>query len=135
MLSISSNIISYIILLLTEKLINYNLILEEINKQIKCTKDYYKIYIKLICCFKLKISIFYFIILLLGIFCTYYLFIFCAIFKQIQKNLFINYIIGSLWSLGFTVFICLFVTITRKIAIKYKIKRLYIISKYIDDKF
>ena len=135
MLSISSNIISYIILLFTEKLINYNLILEEINKQIKCTKDYYKIYIKLICCFNLKISIFYFIILLLGIFCTYYLFIFCAIFKQIQKNLFINYIIGSLWSLGFTVFICLFVTITRKIAIKYKIKRLYIISKYIDDKF
>ena len=135
MLYISSNIISYIILLFTEKLINYNLILEEINKQIKCTKDYYKIYIKLICCFNLKISIFYFIILLLGIFCTYYLFIFCAIFKQIQKNLFINYIIGSLWSLGFTVFICLFVTITRKIAIKYKIKRLYIISKYIDDKF
>ena len=134
-LSISSNIISYFILLYTEKLINNNLILEEISKQIKESKEYYLIYVKILCCLKLKIAIFYFIILFIGLFCTYYLFVFCAIYKKIQKNLFINYILGSMWSLGFTVFICLSVTITRKIAIKYKIKRLYIISKFIGDKF
>ena len=54
---------------------------------------------------------------------------------MIQKNLFINYIIGSFWSLGFTIGICLIVTILRKIALKKKIKRLYLISKFFDDKF
>ena len=134
-LSISSNIISFFILLYTEKLINYYLVLDEITKEIKDQNNYYKIYIKLKCCFRIKIFIFYIILFFIGIFCTYYLFIFCAIYKNIQKNLVINYIIGTLWSLGFTIFICLLVTITRKIAIKNRIKRLYIISKFIDDKF
>ena len=61
---------------------------------------------------------------LISLFCIYYLFIFCAIYKRVQKNLFINYIIGSLWSLAFTIGICLIVTIIRKIAIEKKIKRL-----------
>ena len=134
-LSISSNIISFFILLYTEKLINYYLVLEEITKEIKDQNNYYQIYIKLKCCFRIKILIFYFILFLIGIFCTYYLFIFCAIYKKIQKNLVINYIIGSLWSLGFTIFICLLVAITRRISVKNRIKRLYIISKFIDDKF
>ena len=135
MLSVSSIIISYFILLFTEKLINHNLVLDEVCKEIKDSNEYYFVYLKLLCCFKFKLTIFYFIILFIGFFCTYYLFVFCAIFKKIQKNLFINYIIGNFWSLGFTIIVCLFATITRKIALKHKIKRLYIISKYIDDKF
>ena len=135
MLSISSNIISYFILLLTEKLINQNLVYDNITKEIKDSKNYYKIFAKLTCCLRLKLTIFYSILLFIGLFCTYYLFIFCAIFHKIQKNLFVNYILSSLWSLGFTVFICLFVTITRKISINKRNKKLYIISKFIDEKF
>ena len=135
LLSISSNIISCFILYLLEKLTNQNEVLDSASKEIKNTANYLKIFIKLKSWFNKKIALFYFILFFVGLFCTYYLFIFFAIYKKIQKDLFINYIVGSLWSLGFTVFTCLCVTITRKISIDKKMKRLYIISKYIDDKF
>ena len=134
-LSISSNIISFFILLLTQKSINQNLVLDNITKEIKESKDYYKIFVKLTCCFRLKLMLFFSILSMIGLFCIYYLFVFCAIYNKIQKNLFVNYIMSSLWSLGFTIFICLFVTITRKISIKKRNKRLYIISKFINDMF
>ena len=119
----------------TEQLIDYYDILDMIKNEIKNKKHYYQIFIKILHCIELKIKFFYLILFLLGLFCTYYLFLFFTIYKKIQKTLFINYIIGSLWSLAFTVGICLIITIIRKIAIKTKIKRLYILSKFIDDKF
>ena len=54
---------------------------------------------------------------------------------MIQKNLFINYIIGIGWGLGYKVALCLITTIMRKISLIKKYKRLYIIAKFIDDKF
>ena len=134
-LSITSNIISYIILLFTEKLIDQNLIFEKINEEIKNKYNYYIIFLKISWFLKLKIRVFYFVLFFIGLFSTYYLFIFCSIYKNIQKNLAINYIIGNLWSFSFSIFICIFVTITRKISIKKRIKKLYLISKFIDDKF
>ena len=135
MLSISSNVISCFILYLTEKLINQYEVLEEINLEFKNKSNYYRIFIKLSKCFRIKIIIFYFVLYFFELFCTYYLFVFCAIYKKIQVDLLTNYIIGSLWSLGFTVFICLFVTITRKISLNKRNKRLFIISKFVYDKF
>lgn len=134
-LSISSNIICNFILFVIGKLINYFTILEMIKKEVKHKKEFYQIFLKIFFLIELKIIIFFFVLFLIALFCIYYLFIFCAIYKKIQKTLFINYIIGSLWSLAFTVGICLIVTILRKIAMQKKIKRLYLISKFIDDKF
>ena len=134
-LSIMSNIISFIVLLFAEKLIDQNLIFEKINEEIKNKDNYYKIFLKISWFLKLKTIVFYFFLFFIGLFCTYYLFIFCSIYKSIQKNLAINYIIGTLWSFGFSIFICILVTITKKIAIKKRIKKLYLISKFIDDKF
>ena len=134
-LSITSNIISNFLLFLTEKLIDYYDILIDISKEIKNNNEFYKIFIKISCLIQFKIILFFIFVFIIGIFCTYYLFIFCAIYKKIQKNLFINYIIGSVWSLAFTVGICLIITIIRKIALSKKIKRLYLISRFIDEKF
>ena len=109
--------------------------MEKITKEIKEVKEFYRIYFKLLSFFRLKILVFYLLIFSVGIFCTYYLFIFCAVYKNIQKELFINYIVGSFWSLGFTVTICLIISIVRILALKKRIKRLYIISTYIDKTF
>ena len=134
-LSITSNIVSFLILYLLDKLINHYEVFDVITKEFKQKKNFLIIFIKLKCCFKVIISIFYLILLIIGLFCTYYLFIFFSIYKKLQKDLFVNYIVGTFWSLGYTVFVCLLVTITRKLSIKKKIKRLYIISKFIDEKF
>ena len=134
-LSIGSNIATNFILFLIEKLINQYEILNIVTKEVKNVEHYFKIYLRLIGFFKIKIAMFFIVLFLVGLFCTYYLFIFCSIFKNIQKELFINYIVGSLWSLGFTIFICLLISISRFLAIKKRNRRLYIISTYIDKRF
>ena len=133
-LSISANIASFIIIYFIEKLINQYEVLKMVCAQIKNINKFLSLYIILFRCFKIKIIIFYILIFLIGLLCTYYLFIFFAIYKKIQKDLFFNYFIGNLWSLGFTVFISLSIAITRKIALKIKYKRLFIISKFIEEK-
>ena len=135
LLSISSNVISFFILYLLEKLINQYEVLDIITKEVKDIYKFLILFINLRRCFDFKITIFFFILTILGILCTYYLFIFFAIYKEIQEDLFVNYIVGSLWSLGYTTFMCLFVTVTRKISIIKKIKRLFILSKFVDEKF
>jgi hypothetical protein len=117
LLSISSNVISFCLLYFLEKLINQYEILDIITKEFKNKNNYFRIFIKISCCIEIKINCFFLILIIIGLFCTYYLFIFFAIYKKIQDDLFVNYIIGSLWSLGFTIFICLLVAITRKISI------------------
>ena len=134
-LSITANIISFIFIYLMEKLINQYKVLEIITKEMKNRNNYLRIFLKLSSCFEIKILIFFIILFIIGLFCTYYLFIFFAIYKKIQKNIFVNYIVGSLWSLGLTFFICSFVSITRKISINKKMRTLYIISQFVDEKF
>ena len=134
LLSISSSIISNIILYFARILINNCEIFNMIVKEIKNQNDYYRVYIRISCILRLRIAVFFFLIILIEIFSMYYLFVFCAIYKKIQKNLVINYIIGSCWQLVYTIGICLLITILRKIGLKKKIKRLFIISKFIDEK-
>ncbi len=134
-LSISSNIITSLIIYFIENLVKYETILENAIQEIKNNKLFFQFFTKIYHYITIKIRIFYFIVFISGLFCIYYLFIFFAIFKMIQKNLFINYIIGIGWGLGYKVALCLITTIMRKISLIKKYKRLYIIAKFIDDKF
>ena len=134
-LSIMSNVVSSFIVYIIEYLVNYQEILDAAKEETNNEKSFYKIFIKIFKFITLKICIFYLVVFISGIFCGYYLFIFCAIFKKIQTNLFTNYIIGSLWSLGYKVIFCILATILRKIALIKKFKRLYLIAKFIDEKF
>ena len=132
-LSISSNIISCFIVYITSNLINYYPVLEAAKQETKNQKKFYDIFIRISGFIYLKITIFYILIFISGILCAYYLFIFCAIFKKIQKNLFMNYFIGILWSLLYKIIASILSTILRKISIRGKFKRLYFVSKYIDE--
>ena len=134
-LSIMSNVVSSFIVYVIEYLVNYHDVLETAKEETNDDKSYYKIFIKIFNFISLKIRIFYLVVFISGIFCEYYLFIFCTIFKKIQTNLFTNYIIGSLWSFGYKVIFCILTTILRKIALIKKFKRLYFIAKFIDEKF
>jgi hypothetical protein len=134
-LSIASNIITSLIIYLTSNLIKYEATLETALKETNNKKIFFQIFVKIYYFIKLKIRIFYSIVLIISLLCIYYLFIFFAIFKKIQKNLFVNYIIGIVWGLGYKVVFCLIITILRKISLIKRYKRLYLIAKFIDDKF
>ena len=133
-LSISSNIISCFLVYITSYLVNYYSAFEAAKIETKSPQKYYRIFIRISWFIFLKISIFYIIAFITGLFCLYYLFIFCSIFKKIQKNLFMNYFIGILWSLVYKVGASILSTILRKITIYGKFKKLYFISKFIDEK-
>ena len=133
-LSISSNIISCFIVYTTSYLVNYYSVLDAATLETKDQKVFFQIFIKISWFIYLKINIFYIIVVISGFLCLYYLFIFCAIFKKIQKNLFTNYFIGILWSFVYKIGVSILSAILRKISIYGKYKRLYYISKYIDEK-
>ena len=134
-LSISSNVISCFIIFITSYLVNYYPVLEAAAIETNNSKKFLKIFINIYWFINLKIFIFYLIVFISGLFCSYYLFIFCAIFRKIQKNLYMNYLMGTVWSLIYKVGFSLVIAILRKIAISGKFKRLYFISKYIDETF
>jgi hypothetical protein len=134
-LSIASNIISSFIIFITQYLIKYEITLETAIKETKNPNIFLRIFIKIYRFIITKILVFYFIVFIFGMFCSYYLFIFCAIFPKSQKNLFMNYIIGLGWGLGYKVIFSFITTILRKISLAMKNKRLYIIAKFIADKF
>ena len=133
-LSLISILLSNIVLYFARILINNYDILNAIIRDIKNKNDYYRIFIKISCILKLRTALFFFLIIIIEITCMYYLFIFCAIYKKIQKNLLINYIIGSCWQLVYSIVICFLIAILRKLSLIKKIKRLYIISRFIDEK-
>ena len=135
LLSLASNIISSFIVFITSYLVKYEILLEAAVKETKNMEKFYQIFIRIYSIIKRKILIFYFLVFLTGLFCTYYLFIFCAIYQKAQENLFINYIIGLAWGLGYKVAFSLVNTILRKISLVGKCRRLYIITRYISDKF
>ena len=134
LLSIFSIIISNIILYFARVLINNYEIFNIIVREIKNKNDYYRVFIKISCILRLKIAVFFLLVIIIEMVSMYYLFIFCAIYKKLQKNLFINYIIGSCWQLGYTIAICFMIALLRKIGLNKKVKRIFIISRYIDDK-
>ena len=135
MLSLASNFISSFIIFILHSLVKYELILETAVKETKNSQKFIRIFIRIYSIIRTKIIIFYFLVFITGTFCTYYLFIFCAIFHKAQENLFINYIIGLAWGIGYKVAFSLVNTSLRKISLARKCRRLYIISKFISEKF
>ena len=135
MLSLASNFISSFIVFILHSLVKYELILETAVKETKNSQKFIRIFIRIYSIIRTKIIIFYFLVFITGTFCTYYLFIFCAIFHKAQENLFMNYIIGLAWGIGYKVAFSLVNTSLRKISLARKCRRLYIISKFVSEKF
>ena len=123
-------IISGIVIKLTEYTINLSLFVEEV----KGNKKYYKKllpYLKRIYC---NIIIFFIIETIFNLFFIYYLEIFCAIYRKSQIALFKTYIHGEVTALIFSILISIIIALLRYLSLKFSTKRLFIISKFIDNK-
>ena len=134
-ISLLSNIFSNFISYFIEKLINFNELLENIVNEIKDKDILFLLYIRISRFYKVKVFIFFIIIFSLGLGFTYYIFTFCAIYKNMEKEIWKNYLMSCIESLIYTVTVTSIVTVFRKIAIVKKYRQLYIVSKYIDSIF
>ena len=134
-LSLASNIISSIIVWIITKLTNYHEILQTMVKDICDERTFVYLFHKVYRYIKIRIFLYFLLNLLVIVIITYYLFIFCEIYKKSQISLLINYFLGVSESLIKSFGVSFLVCILRFIALKYKRKRLYRTSVYINNLF
>ena len=134
-LSFASNIISSIFVWLIKILCVYNIYLILMVKEIKDKDDYQLLLERFIKWAKIKTFFYYIFNLIISIAIIYYLYIFCELYKKSQLSLFINYIVGISESLIFSFGISIVIFVLRIIGLKFKIKKIYRISVYLNNKF
>ncbi len=124
-LSLSTNIISTIIFYFIGLLIRHHLIFSLIEKEVTNSKMFLYHYKKVNKFMLIQSWIFYLIAFTTCIGMTYYLGIFCVLYKQSQTSLLKNYFIGVAESVAITVGVTLIGFILRVIGLKYHKIQIY----------
>ena len=131
-LSFTSMIISKIFDLLVNRLIDYNLYISILIKEVK-KEVFYLYYVdKIIKYMKIKIFLYFSFNIIISFFIFYYLFLFCSIYFKAQIHFIINFIYGIFEFLVLNIIISLLVCILRKIGLLKRSKMIYNTSKYIN---
>ena len=132
-LSLTSNIISFIIMFLIKKIVTYNEYLSRMVSDIYKKSEYILTFKKLYLVLKIKVYLFYIISSILSLFITIYLLIFCQIYSNSQRSLIINYLMGLIESVSYSIGVPLIICILRYLGLKNKIIYLYRTSVYLDN--
>ena len=134
-LSLASNIISSITIWTIKKLTNYNEFLKLMVNDVYNEGSFIYLFHKIYRCLKIKISIYFILNFIVVLAITYYLFIFCIIYKKSQISLLSNYFLGIAESLLKSFGVAFVVCILRFISLKCKRKRIYRASVYLNELF
>ena len=134
-LSLISNIISSFGIWIIKKLTSYSNYLSLIAKEMDNKNLYLITFQKLYNLIILKILLFYCLSFFLSSCFVYYLTIFCIIYNKSQISLLVNYIIGEVESFLKSVLMSIIISLLRFFGLKFKLKQIYRISVYLDDKF
>ena len=134
-LSFISNIISSMIAFIISKLGDYINLLELIIKDVNYKDKYFLNIIKFkrILCFKL--TLFFFLQMIINLMMCYYLMIFCTVYNKTQGSVIINYITGIAESIAISFSLALITSLLRLLSIKYRWKSIYYTSKYFFENF
>ena len=134
-LSIASNIISSFISFLFQKFTKYHLIFIRIDKEIKEESSFFIAIKNAFIFIKRNIIIFVIIGIFINIISLYYISIFCILYYYSQISLLYNYFIGNIESLLVSVTSAFISSILRIIGLNLKIRKIFDISRYIDNNF
>ena len=132
-LSLISNIVTSIISYTITKLTNYHEFLQLLIKEVQNEQYFLLFFKKIYTSLKIKIMIYFLFNLVLCLGITYYLLIFCIIYKKSQVSLLSNFLLGEAESFIKSFAVALIVCILRVTSLKYKLKRLYRTSIYLSD--
>ena len=134
-LSLASNIITSIAVWIISKLTDYHELLQAMVKDIYNERSFIYLFNKVYRCIKIRIFFYFLLNLIVIVIITYYLFIFCEIYKKSQISLLLNYFLGIGESLLKSFGVSFVVCVLRFIALKCKSKRLYRVSVYLNELF
>ena len=121
-ISLLSNIFSFILFYFINYLSNFSDIIDMIIREIKRTKEYLSVIIKLFRIMKIK---FYFLLILeiiLGLFMVYYLFVFSVINSKSINSFLLNYLYSQIESLFYSFCINMVIAFIRRISLCYHSK-------------
>ena len=115
----------------------YKRVEERLEEIMDIKKEFCYLYAlyKFIKIIKIKVMLYFFIELLIICFSSYYIIIFCIIYRNSQISMLTNYLMSILESLILYIIISIIITITRKIGINYLSKNTYNTSKYLYNSF
>ena len=133
-LSLTSNFISWLIASLCKNFFIFNEVLILLIRDTKRKYDYILTFRKLYIVIKIKTICYYILSFIFIFIMTYYLVLFCTIYKESQNSLLINYAMGIVESLITSVCITLAICTFRLIGLKYKNKDFYRTSVFLDQK-
>ena len=134
-ISFLSNIFTCILFYIIEYLVNFTYIIDSIIKEVKNVKDYLSILIKLFKIMNIKLMFLLILEIVFGLFMVHYIFIFSSINSKSINSFLLNYLLSQLESLIYSFGLSLIISILRKISLIFHIKRLYIISIYLNEHF
>ena len=133
LLSLASNLISYLIMRVFSKLVVYNEYFSLIEKEIKGKEKLTKAVDLGLRVMKKAMTIFSVINITILLIIFYYLSIFCAMYPKSQASFFKDFGLGELQSLILSFAVAILVATFRKISLKCRIQKLYETSKFIDN--
>ena len=134
-LSLASKIFSSIAVWIIKNLTDYHEFLQFMIKDLQNEKAFIRVFKRVYIILKVKISLFFILSILISLGITYYLYIFCIIYKKSQISLLTNFSLGEVESLLKTFIVVTIVCILRFISLKFKIKSFYRTSIYLNDVF
>ena len=134
-LSIISNITSSLLIFIVKKFTQYYLLFNSMKKDLIIENNYLIGMNNVFLYLKRNIFIFAIISFFLIFISFYYISIFCIMYYNSQLSLIYNYLLGIIESFCISFTSSIIVTILRIIGLKCKMKQIFEISKYIDNKF
>ena len=134
-ISIFSNVLTSIVIYFINRLINYHQYIEIIIKEIKNIYQYFIIILKLFKNIYYKYIILFIFEIWFGLFMIYYLFIFSTIFSKTIGSFLMNYVLSLINSVLYSIVLTFIISFLRRISVAFRIKKLYIISVYINEHF
>ena len=134
LLSIISNIIGNILAYIILKMTNYSYAFELVEKEVKDNETILQIFNKYKKIIKIRLTFYFIVQFICMCLFVYYLTIFCALYKYSMFALFKNYFLGLLTSLFYTLIISIFISLLRYLSLKCGSKKVFMMSKYLNEK-
>ena len=131
-LTIVSNVLSFIVTAIFTRLTNYSPSLEMCIDNVSSKVNYYIKSRKIVNVIKVKIYIYFVFSNLIIIVSYYYIVVFCGVYSGSQKNWFKDGLVSNLISLITSCVLCCLVTLFRFIGLKAKSETIYNISLYLN---
>ena len=133
LLGFACNIITYFIMKILRKLVNYSIAFECMQKEIRVEGAYFTLSRQILKVVKKRLIIFFILEIIISLCCGYYLYIFCDVYQKSQVSLFTNYLYGLITSFVISIAITFIVTIIRIMSIKCKSRNLYYTSRFFSN--